>query len=294
MTDYSPLWRWVREREAIRLRKESGARWPWTDDPTLSRYRFCCVRREDDRVTRWIDERVRRPYADHPLLWLMLCICRQLNWPATIEEVMTYDGAWPGHDDFRPAQLGRALCLRRERGDKVYTGAYTIAAPSSGDKQVYIANVVIGDLHRRRDEFVAWPSIHGPFRPLSPLTLQRTHQLLRQTRGWGNFMAYQAVVDMRFCPQLLAEASDVASWAAAGPGTIRGLNRVHGRPVVFRLRQDQALREMLEIHPLVERETGVAVDLSDVPNLLCETDKYLRVELGEGAPRALYVPGRGA
>ena len=43
-------------------------------------------------------------------------------------------------------------------------------------------------------------------------------------------MAYQAVVDMRFTA-LLADAPDVATWAAAGPGTMRGLNRLHGRPV---------------------------------------------------------------
>lgn len=32
----------------------------------------------------------------------------------------------------------------------------------------------------------------------------------------------------------------------------------------------------------------------EVPNILCETDKYLRVLNGEGKPRALYVPGRGS
>jgi hypothetical protein len=44
----------------------------------------------------------------------------------------------------------------------------------------------------------------------------------------------------------------------------------------------------------VQAETGVADGFfSDVPNILCETDKYLRVKNGEGKPRALYVPGRG-
>ena len=36
------------------------------------------------------------------------------------------------------------------------------------------------------------------------------------------------------------------------------------------------------------------MDFSDVPNILCETDKYQRVALGEGKPRALYVVGRGS
>ena len=105
-------------------------------------------------------------------------------------------------------------------------------------------------------------------------------------------MAYQAVVDMRFT-SLLAAAPDLRTWAAAGPGTLRGLNRVHGRAVDWSLSQGQALAEMRVIYKLAEAETGVAMDFSDVPNALCETDKYLRVQLGQGKPRALYVPGRG-
>lgn len=105
-------------------------------------------------------------------------------------------------------------------------------------------------------------------------------------------MAYQAVVDMRFTA-LLSSAEDVSTWAAAGPGTIRGLNRLHGRAVDYALSQGQALSEMRAIFKVAAQETGVAMDFSDVPNILCETDKYLRVKLGEGKPRALYVPGRG-
>jgi hypothetical protein len=105
-------------------------------------------------------------------------------------------------------------------------------------------------------------------------------------------MAYQACVDMRFTP-LLDNATDIATWAAAGPGTLRGLNRIHGRPVVVPLSQHQALKEMRAIYRVVQHETGVAMDFSDVPNILCETDKYLREKNGEGHPRTRYVAGRG-
>ena len=75
---------------------------------------------------------------------------------------------------------------------------------------------------------------------------------------------------------------------AAGPGTLRGLNRVHYRPLKAAVSQDQALAEMRPIFERTFDETGIAIDFSDVPNMLCETDKYLRVKLGEGEPRALY------
>lgn len=106
-------------------------------------------------------------------------------------------------------------------------------------------------------------------------------------------MAYQAVVDMRFTG-ILENAKDIETWAAAGPGTIRGLNRLHGRDVKASLSQAAALAEMHAIWKAVPDNTDVHLDFSDVPNVLCETDKYLRVLNGEGKPRAKYMPGRGS
>ena len=52
----------MRERENIRLRREQGLSRPWTSDPFLQHYRFCNIRREDDRTTRWIAEHWRTPH----------------------------------------------------------------------------------------------------------------------------------------------------------------------------------------------------------------------------------------
>jgi hypothetical protein len=284
-TDYTPLWYWIREREAIRLCKARGAPFPWTTDPILRDYRFCCVRREDDRGTLWVREHVRERFAGHPHLWLMLCICRQINWPDTLADLIAAPGAWPLDDSFHPDVLALVLNKRKKQGDKVYTGAYMIPAPQErgADKQSHIARVVIGNLWRRRAEFGDWIAA----------TLEGTHARITQSSGWGNFLAYQAVVDMRFT-ELLSGAPDVATWAAAGPGTIRGLNRLLGRPIDAALSQPWARQEMRTIYKIAERETGVAMDFSDIPNVLCETDKYLRVKLGQGKPRARYVAGRGS
>jgi hypothetical protein len=281
--DYTPLWHWVRERERIRVLKDSGAAGPWTQDEILATYRFCNVRREDDRGTVWVRQHIRDPYADHPLLWLMLCIARQINWPETLAELIE-SNAWPSDDRFAPADITAVLNVRKALGAKVYTGAYMISAPATkgADKQAYIAETVIGALWQRREHF---PTLY--------VSMRKVHDWITASNGWGPFMAYQAVVDMRFT-RILRDAPDVDSWAAAGPGTIRGLNRLHGRAVDYALSQGQALAEMRAIYKLAEAETGVAMDFSDVPNILCETDKYLRVKLGQGEPRALYVPGRGS
>jgi hypothetical protein len=283
--DYAPLWRWIKAREAARRRKEAGGVPPYTDDPIIAAYRFCNVRREDDRVTIWIRENVRKPFAGHPALWFMLCVCRQINWPPTLAELIG-KGAWPANPDFVPADMTTVLNGRKKRGEKVYTGAYMISAPATkgADKQAYIAETVCGALWNRRQAI-------GKTLSRNP-TLAGVHEMLTRSKGWGKFMAYQPLVDMRFTG-LLRDAADVATWAAAGPGTLRGLNRLCGRRLDYPLSQGRALAEMRPIYAAVEAETGVALDFSDVPNVLCETDKYLRVKLGQGKPRARYVPGRG-
>lgn len=290
MKAYDAMVHWVREREAIRVDKEKGFPRPWTADLILRKWRFCNVRREDDVVTKWIADNIRRPYVDHPLLWLMLCLARQINLPSTLQALMCmYPGAWPGDDNFTPQHLADALEDRASMGLKNYTGVYVISAPAEkGRKKTdYTAFDVIGSLYSDRkylSDFVT-----GDMR-----SMQRFHGLLMKYPGWGPFLAYQAIVDMRFT-HIFENAIDVKTWIAAGPGTLRGLNRIHGRP----FHQDEAslkapsiqLRckgECLVLWPKLMKDTGVTMDLSDVPNVCCETDKYLRVMNGEGFPRNEY------
>jgi hypothetical protein len=150
--DFAPLFYWVRERERIRIAKEEdGAPAPWTEDSILATYRFCNVRREDDLVTLWISENIRQSYAGHPLLWLMLCIARQINWPDTLDDLIG-SSAWPSNCAFHPREITKALNYRKARGEKIYTGAYMISAPSQkgADKQAYIA--------RNRDRCAVGPA----------------------------------------------------------------------------------------------------------------------------------------
>lgn len=286
-----PFLEWIRERELIRIRREQGTPAPWTDNPILQQFRFCNVRREDDRVTIWVRERIRKPYADHSNLWFMLCIARFINWPPTLQAIMDA-GAWPV-EEYQPERVVSVLDeLSALPETKVWTGAYLIkgdsdmAKPASyRRKPFYVGKTVLGETWHRRHAVAAW----------LPYGIQATHKVLSGIYGWGPFLSYQVAVDMKYCPRLFAGASDVDKWAASGPGTLRGLNRLHERRVDAPLSQEEALTEMLEIYPAlsaafddVHTLGGPGIDLSDVPNIMCEVDKMLRVRNNEGRPKALY------
>lgn len=302
-----------------------------THDPILRTYRFCNTFRELDRVTVWIREHIREPYADHEHLWFMLAIARFINWPPTLDYLMDNPACWPNDDSFRPENMTIALEAWKRAGNKVETGAFMIRAESvknkpwySWSKQRYVSEIVLGRLWEQRDMWLAFldpekcrcqtderfanaaayaggctdclntgylgnrPSLQQAWEAF----LDKRHGLV----GWGPFMAGQVVADLRHT-RYLWDAPDVGKWAPVGPGSARGLNRLAGRPVGQSVSQSQGLEEMLQLQAVVNASTAEwvpEIELHDIQNVLCETDKYLRVKAGHGKPRSKYVPGRGS
>jgi len=268
-----PFIYWIKEREMIRIRKEEGCPPPWTKDPILQNFRFCNVRREDDRVTVWIRENIREKYADHPNLFFMLCVGRLINWPPTLQFLM--DRCWP-LDTYNPHAFEEAFREHVDTGRKTWTGAYLLGR-SVGGRPYHFAHQALR---------AAWEVLPDVREALSE-GLQAAHTALKKADGWGNFLAYQVVVDARFT-SLLSGAPDAGCWAAAGPGTCAGLQWLHDRDPRRSISQQRALEEMLELEPHL-REAGVPFDFSDIPNILCEGSKYLRMQRG-GRMRSRYQP----
>lgn len=304
----------MKARHDIYLDRKAGKPGPWTADPVLRDGRFCNIFRELDTVTIWIDQNIRQPYADHPHLWFMLAIARYINWPDTLRYLMdeAEPGTWPDGEDFEPAKLTKALEDYAAAGNKVYTGAYMIRAESdpskewySWTKHRYIAEIVLGRLWEDREEWARdlEPAKSGlPKVPRVP-TLESVWTKFQQHRyiGWGPFMAYEVVTDLRHT-RYLRNAQDIWTWANAGPGAIRGLNRLYGRDLAAKPRPEQTNAEMLKLmielndldDPGFNETFGEPCDVNprfemrDIEHSLCEADKYERVRLGEGKMRSKY------
>ena len=308
----------MKARHDIYLDRKAGKPGPWTADPVLRDGRFCNIFRELDTVTIWVEENIRKPYADHPHLWFMLAIARYINWPDTLRYLMdeAEPGTWPDEEGFEPAKLTKALEDYAAAGNKVYTGAYMIRAESdpskewySWTKHRYIAEIVLGRLWEDREEWARdlEPAKSGlPKVPRVP-TLESVWTKFQQHRyiGWGPFMAYEVVTDLRHT-RYLRNATDIYTWANAGPGAIRGLNRLYGRNLAAKPRPEQTNAEMLQLmeelnvydEPGFNATFGPPVDWSenstprfemrDIEHSLCEFDKIERVRRGEGKMRSKY------
>ncbi|APL99153.1 hypothetical protein HOS32_gp15 [Bordetella phage MW2] len=321
----------MKARHDIYLDRKAGKPGPWTADPVLGGGRFCNIFRELDTVTIWVEENIRKPFADHEHLWFMLAIARYINWHPTLAHLINLAQeenvpAWPSHPNFGCGEaflaengagfdastLTWALTNLAKSGEKVYTGAYMIRAESdptkhwySWSKHKYIAEIVLGRLWEDRERFAAELEKPGQ-------TLEGAWKLFQDPRyvGWGPFMAYEVVTDLRHT-RYLRNAPDIYTWANAGPGAIRGLNRLYGRELGAKPKPEQTNGEMRQLmlalnrldEPGFNRTFGPVpralpgsdqldrpnrFEMRDIEHSLCEFDKYERVRLGEGKMRSKY------
>lgn len=279
LTPKERLLYWINERSAILVRKNKGLEKPWTDDIILSSYRFCNVHREDDTVTQWIAKNWREPNTDEPDLWFSMCIARLVNLPACLKD-LDYQTRW------NPGDFISTLHSRRECGLPMFNGAYIVSTNGkSMDKAEYVANNVLAPLWERREEL----------RPKSGTTLGSWAELLGSNIGMGTFMSGQVVADLKYasgCP--LSESPDWRTWAAPGPGSKRGLNRVYGRdPDTSWGKLWLPTLQKLRTEPIKNRVVptlGGTLHAQDLQSCLCEFDKYERALWNQGTPKQRY-PG---
>lgn len=285
---------WMNERHQIYLNKQAGKPWPWTEDEILRTYSFTNVFRELDKVTVWLRENWREPFSDHPCLYLNLAMFRQFNWPGTMEltgfvvdderEVDEADGIYYA---WNPQRLTDVVEVHQRAGNKVWTGAYLIRGQAKTDikwtsKAQYMFHKVLNPLWQT-DE----PEWHD-------MTLEQAWEWWMQFEGFGHFLSYEVVTDMRYTPYL-RHASDKMTWANPGPGAMRGIHRLYDMPTTNTRESRKPwyiaqMRKLLALAPQYMASYMPELEMREIEHSLCEFDKYLRVELGEGRPRAKYKP----
>jgi hypothetical protein len=213
-------------------------------------------------------------------------MARLINWPDTLEELR----AAAQNENYHSATARDVLRARRDRGDKVFTGAYKVSGIRGEDK----VTTVIGQCDRIFQDHA---------RLIDPTSMARTHRRLQEIEAIGPFTAGQIVADLRHVyPGTWADRN---AWAPLGPGSERGLAWLRGWngtddvarfgiiqgnfPAGIRQVRDQ-LYAVPGVRAVLER---VGAEMMDLQNCLCEFDKISRYTAGLGKPKNKY-PGRAA
>lgn len=279
---HKELFAWMQKRQAIYEARRAGKPKPWTKDLILRQYRFCNVFRELDAVTVWIKDNWRAPNHNDPNLWFAMVVARLFNLPNTLQAI-----GYPV--PYQPIKIYKATEAIRASGSNIFNGAYIVSTNGiKQDKVQYLVQRVLTPLWDDRKKITVAYQNHGS-------TLAHFHSVLQQYQGLGSFMAAQVVADLKYVGPL-NNASDWHMFAASGPGSRRGLNRVCDVAVTAPWREATWHANLLElkaaIDPLVAKaKFPSVVHAQDLQNCLCEFDKYERVQLGEGRPKSKYPGG---
>lgn len=292
---------WARERHAMFLRRhfyKFDA--PWSAIPMMAETRWCNVYRELDRVTQWFVTNVYKPNVDNPNLWFAAMICRYINYPDSIADLMKANclglsGRW----DWEKA--AKVLDARKQSGKQFVTGAYLVNSVYSADmpkdiigSKPYVVAYRLSKAWERRRE------LEGSFKS----TLQEAYSAFSSVSGFGPFLSYQALVDLSYFGAWLKNAPDYNSFNSAGPGTKRGLSRVFDgtRRGDFGNHDQAWCTEKLQVLVELSRDKNywpqsknknpgngwAPLSMSNLSNVCCESDKASRLILEEGKTRSKY------
>jgi len=274
---------WIKERHNIYLSRAAGNPPPWTEDPILANYKFTNPFRENDRVTVWMRQNWTnlQDTRPHEEILFNTCMFRMIGTSEFAEE-----HGWVSN--WEPEYTKRLIEKRIAQKLRTFTGAYIITnqglkMPKSQVVVDYFLTPIWND---RKDLVTVMKACN---------TLQNSHEFLGKYKGWGGggFMAYEVVTDLNYTP-VLPEPLDRYSWANAGPGAVRGLNRIHDRKLTKGLNQKQANDEMRQLLVVANQYLEGScvpvddVDMRTIEHSLCEWDKYERVRLKQGEPRSLF------
>lgn len=285
---------YIRERYLVRsqrmVHKPQG---DWTKDPILRTYKFTNVRRAWDYTTEWLTRSWYTPNGQRPLAGVACAVARFFCYVPTLQLL-----GFPtdSTNSTRPV-LQRAL-LRKyiARSRKV------LQREVNAHRKIFTSAYVIGGVQRGHakhdwvlDEYIQAAYDTGAL-STKYATCDEAHTRLVQLNGWGHFMTQEVVLDLTRT-WVLEGASDIGTYGYAGPGAIRGLNRIHSRPVTASLPQHAAQAEMRALHRHLTQRKGLALPLPlrgtltvhDVEFNLCEYDKYCRVLFGQGTPKQHFA-----
>lgn len=268
---------WITERHNIYMKRQQGLPKPWTEDPILQTYRFCNVFRELDTTTIWIKENIREKYKDHKYMWFGMCVARQINKIETLAELGDLVV------DFNPEQFEAAMKTRRARGDLIYSPAYMLTTHKCKMDKIEYTTMILNNVWKDRESITEYLNQQPD--------LQSAFNLFLQYHGFGKFVSYEVVTDLRHT-HYLYQASDIYTWANSGPGAIRGLWRLQGLDYTKPMKQPMANNLMQQLLEHVTAILDMKLEMRDIEHSLCEFDKMMRVINQQGRPKQLY-DGRG-
>lgn len=262
------FWDFVKERMSIFYKKSSGLPYPWSEDPILSKNKFCNIYRELDRTTVELHQLASPVLHDLELSLLNFSYMRWVGVPSIVSQV--------GLLDFSPDTLERAW----EKFDSIegvrFTNAYNsaiagILSTGSKDRQEFIFSFMPKRI----------PVIAKALREAQNRSIDALCETLAPMFGFNaRFMCAEILMDIGYqFPELVDEMGPMFIGPGAAPSVKSFNQKADGNKVLMTLMKTQPIED---VNPLIINDAPVFITVANLENVCCEFRKYKNLSTGTG------------
>jgi hypothetical protein len=272
---YDSYWKFATLRQEVFFNRLNGKAFPWCEDPILSEYKFTNAYRAADRVSQYLIKTViyndELPNSPKEVLFRILLfklynkietwelLSRNLG-PITFE---TYD--FNKYDQI----LNQALVT----GRRIYSAAYIMPSGQSafGYERKHSNHLKLIELilAENTDQHL-----------MAAKTMQQAFEILKKFHGFGDFLAYQLLIDINYSELLNFSESE---FVVPGPGAKGGISKCFTDTAglsyseIIKFMTDRQEQEFERLGLSFQTLWGRPLQLIDCQNLFCEVDKYARI-----------------
>jgi hypothetical protein len=271
---YDTFWRFAAERQRIFFARLNGEPSPWTGDPILVVHKFTNAYRASDRASQYLIGQVIYKGSQEPQeVFFRTILFKLFNKIGTWEYLREHLGDI-SFASYRYKDFDRLLCRAMDAGVSIYSAAYIMASGGRVFNTTKKHQAHLQLLERMmRDEV--------PARLQDCKGMRDGFELLRSYPMIGDFLAYQYVTDINY--------SNLVDWSEMeftipGPGARDGIRKCFSS--LGGLTEAQIIRLVAERQEIEFERLGITfqslwgrpLQLIDIQNIFCETDKYSRVK----------------
>ena len=274
---YELFWKFAAERQNIFFRKLRNDLIV-TQDPILDEYKFTNAYRASDRTSQYLINNVLYTGPQTPEEIFFRClIFKKFNRIGTWELLQSKLGRDVSWSTYNYDEYNNILLEATSKGGCIYSAAYM--HPSFGAGLPYKRK---HQCHLKLIEMMMKDEL--PLKIHEAGSLAQVFKLIRGYTMIGDFLAYQYTTDLNYSSMINFDEMDFTS---AGPGAIGGISKCfedlgdfHENDIIKMVADRQELEfeaRGIQFYNL----WGRRLQLIDIQNLFCETDKYSRVALPE-------------
>lgn len=272
---YDSYWKFAVLRQDVFFSKIEKNKFPWTNDPILSKHRFTNAYRASDRVSQYlIKEVIYNPnLSDSPKEVLFRILLFKLFNKIETWELLKKNIEDITYENFDFKKYDAILSNAMDHKKTIYSAAYIMPPVRSfGHSRKHSNHLELIDYIIKNDTAK---------KLMDTNKMQHAFDIIKEFPGLGNFLAYQILIDINYSNILNFSESE---FVVPGPGALGGISKCFtdtgglSNVEIIKFMTDRQEMEFERLGLTFKTLWGRSLQLIDCQNLFCEVDKYARVK----------------